>query len=563
MHVAERIVSFMRDFKGVRLPLASRVVLPCRLTDCLILALFFVTLVWFFLIPFIGMGWSEDECYMALSCRNYSEQPIAMLSFYAGWLGLKVFGDQVITLRLMATVSYFIAVLIPCVYFYRNTGNMRWTLFLAVACMFFVRAREMNHYGWDSAPAVLESALLAMCVGYVGNPSVKKACWVGGILGALVLARFPAGIMALPVCLAAMAWGVKRAGRSRRIFLLSSILGAVVMCVVMLMLIVAMQGSVEGYLNCWKPENIITGHGLKDLQRGFGDQAVYDCGFIVERYRDHIPLFISILLLLLLDRKSRLVPGVLMIVYFVYTKIVNRDLIVIPHYFVPLALLLFPVCHNLVAKYIRRSGSFVRMDKVVVALVIAFAFVPAIGSDRFMVRLVFFYSLPIMMVGLYPWRNGILKWIMAMMILPALFFSMYQRTNEFRCMRTEDDRLPYHKWLREFYDYDNFIEPVGAVADRLRSEGKRYSAFGSTRYAPMYLFGEEKPFKLNAFHYYYKDETLELLDAYTDSLDAIFVRPYDVDSMTFTEIDTRLSNRGFERTDTAGGYFVYEKVCRK
>lgn len=563
MPAIERAIYAIRKFNGFHIPIVGDIRINGRLTDYAVLALFVGTTLWFFIIPFIGLAWSEDECYMALSCRNYTEQPIAMLSFYAGWVAMKVFGDQIITLRMLASVSYFIAIMIPCCYFLRKTGNRRWTMFLAVVCMALVRGREMNHYGWDAAPSALESALLMLCVLYVGNPSVRKACWTGAVLGLLILARVPAGLTALPICALAIVWGARRAGQGRRFLMRSLALGAVMMFAAMLICALVMRGSVKGYIDSWNADNIITGHGLKDLKMGFLDHAVDDLRFIADRYKANLPLILTIPFLLLLDRKSRLVPGAVMIVLLAYCKYVGRDSITAPHYFVPLALLLFPWLHNMVAKYIRRTGSIVKIDPAVIFLVISFAFVPAVGSDRFMVRLAFFYSLPILMVGLYPWRNGILKWIMAIILLPALLFSMLQRMNELRCMRPEDDRLPYHKWVREFYEFDEFVEPVDTLTDRLRSEGKRFSAFGSCHYAPIYLFGEGKPFKLNAFHYYYKNETLELLDMYTDSLDAILVRPDDLEAMTFTEIDSEFASRGFARTDSAGEYYVYEKIYGK
>ena len=50
-----------------------------------------------------------------------------------------------------------------------------------------------------------------------------------------------------------------------------------------------------------------------------------------------------------------------------------------------------------------------RVDPLVVVAVVAFALVPVVGSDHVLVRFIFYYSIPLLMVQLYRRRNG---WIL-------------------------------------------------------------------------------------------------------------------------------------------------------
>ena len=89
----------IQEFRGVRLPLLWRVSVPGALVRGAVWAFLAAALLWTVGCKFYGVVANKDECYMALCCRGWGEQPVAMLSFFTGWIAMRVFGGQVVTLR--------------------------------------------------------------------------------------------------------------------------------------------------------------------------------------------------------------------------------------------------------------------------------------------------------------------------------------------------------------------------------------------------------------------------------------------------------------------------------
>ena len=51
----------------------------------------------------------HDEAYQALNCRFYGDSPMAMLTFAIGHGWTSVFGDTLLSLRLLARLCYLVA----------------------------------------------------------------------------------------------------------------------------------------------------------------------------------------------------------------------------------------------------------------------------------------------------------------------------------------------------------------------------------------------------------------------------------------------------------------------
>lgn len=124
----------------MRLPLLWRVSVPGALVRGAVWAFLAAALVWTVGCKFYGVVANKDECYMALCCRGWGEQPVAMLSFFTGWIAMRVFGDQVITLRLLAMACYLVAILMPVWYFYHRTGNRLWSVYLLPLSLWWCNA---------------------------------------------------------------------------------------------------------------------------------------------------------------------------------------------------------------------------------------------------------------------------------------------------------------------------------------------------------------------------------------------------------------------------------------
>ena len=552
-----RLIDYISSRRSTRLSFVGNLHLPRRVVDVALILFLAATLVWIIGFRFFGLVFNDDECYMGLSCRYYRQQPIAMLSFYIGRIALNVFGDQVITLRLLAAVCYLGAMLLPSWYFYHRTGNWRWTVFITAVGLIIATSLKISYYGWDSGAIFFTSVLLTLLTAYIHAPSKWKAMAVGAGLAALILARVPSSAIALPAMLYGISTGCRRHGYMWRTTVVELAYVAAAFIVTALLLVMLMTGGITEYIACWTPENIITGHNVRDFMHGFLPWLKWDAMYITNIYWIRKYYFLSLLLLVPLLPCSRLLPGVVFTLCLSYRAVACEKVLETDYYFIGLTILLYPFVHNILNRYRAEGRSLPRIDIPMTVLVVLFALLPAIGSDRMLMRVSYFYSYPLLMINLYRWRNGMLLWCMLLMAVPALSFGISRCIDRWRTMEPMEHVVPYHSMIMEHVSFSDYISPLGGVVERLRHEGKRYSAFGEFRYGPMYLYDNREPFMLNSFHYYYKDDTRRLLGCYTDSLDAIIVAQQDLKSMSYREIRAEIEAKGFECSDTAGMYEIF------
>ena len=549
-----------QEFRGVRLPLLWRVSVPGALVRGAVWAFLAAALLWTVGCKFYGVVANKDECYMALCCRGWGEQPVAMLSFFTGWIAMRVFGDQVITLRLLAMACYLVAILMPVWYFYRRTGNRLWSVYLFAVVTVVVQCTHIYFYGWDAGAYPYESAMLTLSMCYIDSPSRRKEVLTGCLLGALGMVRVPALVLAGPAAVLVAVAAGRRHGRPASEIWRAVGRGFVSFAATALLLMTVMKGSPAAYFATWVPENIITGHTLRDVAYGYLDWMLEDLDNHIDSYHYWRDSFAALALLLLLGRRSRPVAGVLLLAAVCYRRALLHHSVELPWHLIIIVLLSLAPLHNAVARHIRHAAGAVHVDRLKLALILIYAFVPVAGSDRIMMRITFFYSIPLVMVWLYPLRGGIVRWFLAFMTVPALCAGIYGRVSDYGRCEPIDRLLPYHRYIIDYPGNAAYLVPLRSVAARLEREGKRFGTFGEDRYGPPYLYEKDAPYLLNAFHNYYPAATEAVLRDMCRHLDALFVQPRDTPALTFAEIDNIIRSEGFAPAGTdAGGYRVYEK----
>lgn len=544
---------------GIKLPGFLRMGLPHPIVGAGVWLMFCVVLVWFVSCNFFGKVQNQDECYMALCCRYYTDQPMAMLTFYVGWLWMQLFGDQVISLRLLATLCYFLATFFPVYYFYRRTRNLNWAVFIASVVLVVIECTQIKFYGWDAGVYVYESALLTLCMFYIDNPSKKKGILMGMVLALMVLARVPSGVLGIPAVLWCAVAGARRRGYNAAWIWGIVLRGMVTFVVTAVLVMCVMKGSPIAYLQSWVPDNIITGHGFRDMRYGYICWMLYDLYFFENTYSFWNDAILAIIFLLPFDSKSRNVLGLILLSLVCWRRVVLHQTSLLPWMCIIFGLLLYIIIRKIIARLRHGRVDDVKIDLIQFAMIFIFAFVPVVGSDRILVRVTVFYSIPFIMVWLYPWRNGIIKWFLLFMTLPAMCYGVYGRVRDLeRCQRM-DDVLPYHRYILEYPDNPGYITPLKPVVARLEKEGKKFGSFGEFRYGPVYLFEKEKPYRLNTFHNYYPEETEAVVRDLAHHLDALFIQPNNTPALSFDRIQEILYSEGFVHTTVAGSYWVFEK----
>ncbi len=543
----------------IRIPFMEKWSVPDWLVGVCVYSWFVMVVIWFIANCFFGLGTFNDECYMALCCRDYAEQPMAMLTFFGGWLAIHLFGDQIITLRLLMCFSLFIGIGVPCWYCYRRTGSLRWGLFTASCVLVYVLSSQYKFYGWDYGPIMYAGPLITLIVSLYDRITVTKVIGVGSFAALTILARVPAAIIVVPLCFISLWFATKGIPRRGYSYWRYAGIGFLSFIAVALICVTVMKGSPAAYIESWRSENIITGHGLREAYNLYYGIAKYDVNLIicmawVEKYA-----LASIVVLLFFSRRSRFLPALILLSYLFYRKLMIPNCMNVPRATFDLMIILFPFIYNLKSKLLGER-SRIEVDFRKFWTIIAFVLVMAVGSDRILLRINYYYMLPLLLVALYPVRRGIIFWAMLFIIMPNFIFAVDERMKEISCYRPMKDVLPYHNYI---YDEKNAAVnffPLRPVTDVMKQEGKRIVSFGEGRYTPSYLYEDGKPYRINAFHLYYMDEMARRLDDFLSCHDCAVVRNWG--GMIYTREDMRrmMRERDFYITAVVGEYVVFERI---
>lgn len=100
-------------------------------------------------ILFLPIGFDvKDEFYQALSVRDYTNAPLAPLSFYIGNIWCRIFGETIVNLRILSSLFASTGIAIGCLYLYRKCNCTR------LCCLTFLIMNlgtnlSTRIYNWD------------------------------------------------------------------------------------------------------------------------------------------------------------------------------------------------------------------------------------------------------------------------------------------------------------------------------------------------------------------------------------------------------------------------------
>lgn len=236
---------------------ARKLSLICAAVACVLAAI----VPWFYL-PLCEPS-LMDEGYQALCVADYRHSPLAMLIFYIGHVWTEVFGDSFLSLRRLSCLEGYVAIIMGCAYYWWRTKRLVPSLWLFVLCAVGAALDRHSIYNWDVGAFMFYTLSCVAMLEYVRRPTVMKAVIVGVTTVFVILAR-----VQLLVLLPLFSAGILLYGRDsiwQRASRLSGFLaGAMISFLVVTTL---MCGSVSEYVGAFAPENIITGHGPKDIDR--------------------------------------------------------------------------------------------------------------------------------------------------------------------------------------------------------------------------------------------------------------------------------------------------------
>ncbi len=208
-------------------------------------------------------SFSCDECYQALSVRQYQDSPAAIGVFYIGHIFTSIFGDSIICLRTISKFAYLLAIGIPCIYLNRHTKNILLSSLVFLICAACATIGGFNIFNWDTIAYPFEAIGLIYIINYISSPKKSNILWCGILCGIMTIIRLPL-FAATIICLVSIILCNK--GNIHRI-ILHSVIGLFACIITILLCGSIISGSVTNYFLAFSEDNIINGHGIDNLHR--------------------------------------------------------------------------------------------------------------------------------------------------------------------------------------------------------------------------------------------------------------------------------------------------------
>lgn len=200
-----------------------------------------------------------DTPYMMFNIRTPERGPVAMLTFRLAHSWCERFGYSFESLGWLRSVSNIITFGIGCVWMAVRTRR-----YLLSSVLFFVICMlgefcQAHYFNWDTGvfPWFVINAVVAL--EYVRRPSRFKVLLMGIFVGLLVMARVPAALCAVIDFILVIYMHRKAADNISRLMVdLMSGIAAFIVTVICLM--IAICGSVGGFISTLVADNFINGH---------------------------------------------------------------------------------------------------------------------------------------------------------------------------------------------------------------------------------------------------------------------------------------------------------------
>lgn len=212
----------------------------------------------FLLVPYEDFRYC-DETYQAYCCAHYGRAYLGMLSFYVGNIWMRLFGETLISLRVLMTICYIASAAIGCAYVRRRGFSTLKTSLVFFLGTFGLVISYLPLYGWDAGAYPYTALGMVSALLYLEQPRRRYAAAIGASAALMALSRIPLAVY-FPVGLAAICLASRGPERLK-----DAAAAVVAFLLVALALTTAMAGSPAAYLVAFKPENTVAAHSVDDI----------------------------------------------------------------------------------------------------------------------------------------------------------------------------------------------------------------------------------------------------------------------------------------------------------
>lgn len=501
----------------------------------------------------------RDEAYQMLATLDYQHSPLAPLAYFNGHLWMLLFGDNVLSLRILNLLCHAVAIAIGCFIFFRHTGNRTISAALFMMLCSGSQVWAMHIYNWDTGCYPFAMLCLAAAMTYWRKPSVKHLAFLGLMSAGFTLSRLPSGVIIPALCVMI---GCRLKSQPKH-----AVAGIVVYLATLvtasLLLLLLIFGGCPGIEEAFRPENIITGHGLSDVSRYIERVRVITPTLIIQSAVAVMWIIYAWVMLYLRRHRifwlSLMAISLLATICFFYWLLPTRTSYGLM--FLPLiGAWLYPMLSKL-----RVSGRFGKPTAEGWILLI-FCIAPIIGSDGFQERFMLLPVLPVVLTFCYPQLRKYIRWFICFSFFTAVGMIGVKEAYYITSGLSKANNIPRLNYILVDEQSASELHEQTLVIDSLRTAGKRIATDGMMHYESSLFHDIPLLRGLHEFHIGDYDKEIPEISRNIKGYDALlisypmFFMPGADNTEPNPEADRQfdqlLKNSGFTRTDLTSGRFV-------
>jgi hypothetical protein len=436
----------------------------------------------------IWNGIDLDEFYHALNVRDYKNSPLGLLTFYEGYVFQSIFGESLLNIRFLAQSNVLATVLLGVGYYWYCTRDRLFTTILLFVCSVSAPICFVIIYDWYTASFPFVILSLIMLLEYLkGRTGRKSVIYIGIVQALMVQTRLPM-IFVVPITII-LFFSDSKISKSQSlknviIYLASGLITTILLYFVIL-------GSPSNWLDAWKSKNILSGHG--DLMVYIKNLS-YVKWNLPQASALLVALLISPYILKLKSLLSRAIAFVLSAFFLVgYDLLVWGRGMDIPcngyYYFAAIAIIV-------IAYYINQKK---RKKTLEITTVVIFSLLPAVGSDVMVLRPIWLFILPVLLLYLTRLRQILLTWMLLSGIV--VFMSFCYTTYRIRSCRTDVVNIVKIDGMRQTHEHAEWVQDmIRDVTTNIPNINDAITV-GQGKYMMDYLLGDGVGYHNSFFHY--------------------------------------------------------------
>lgn len=207
-----------------------------------------------------------DENYQALCVKDYSNSPLALTTFMFAHFWTKIIGFSIFHLRILARLCIIISITLSSIFLWEKTNNFILTATAFLISSFISNLSCFGIFNWDTGTYPIEAITTLATLYYIKRPNYFKTILLGICCGIMLMSRVTTILFIL--CLIPLVYYSHKLNDTPnkiKLTIIDCLIG-IVSCLFSISIIALISnGSIEAYIYSFNSKNIISGHGINNL----------------------------------------------------------------------------------------------------------------------------------------------------------------------------------------------------------------------------------------------------------------------------------------------------------